>query len=372
MNSETEKLSNTYEKFVEEEINKDRENNKLNKVTLKCSIKDSDSRIFKGRFAPLSNVSTNISDNNSNPFMKFESLKTEIDMIEKDLEFYKNNKELFESKFKYSFSNAYEELIKLKKISEFVNNSDNYKILKYIVKKHGPDVLENKDIISLLNSKMYDKTNQKLLNNMNLINELKDSKINNFDDLSFELYLTPDTEQIKMFSQIVEIQKQIEDLQEKIGKYDFESKKQTLSEVVVNIKHNLKLFDKDYQKELNGKFEILKKKLEEITSGKHEFYKGINKQRIDGLYKNIESGKNLEDIIFKTLESIDSQRQNHENTACIFVKINEVHDLCEKMLVQLDEEIEVVDNLKNSIKSNNKSLTNNLELLNKKISQIIK
>lgn len=293
-------------------------------------------------------------------------------MIEKDLEFYKNNKELFESKFKYSFSNAYEELNKLKKISEFVNNSNNYKVLKEIVKKHGPNILENREILALINSKMFEKNNQKLMNNMSLINEIKDSKIHNFDDLSFELYLTPDTEQIKMFSQIVEIQKQIDDIQEKIGKYDLESKKQTLSEVVVNIKHNLKLFDKDYQKELNSKFEILKKKLEEITSGKHEFYKGINKQRIDSLYKNVESGRNLEDIIFKTLESLDSQRQNHENTACIFVKINEVQDLCEKMLVQLDEEIEVVDHLKNSVKSNNKSLSNNLELLNKKINQIVK
>lgn len=129
------------------------------------------------------------------------------------------------------------------------------------------------------------------------------------------------------------------------------------------------MFDKDFQKELSGKFDILKKKLDEIASGKQDFYKSVNQNRIDLLYKHLESGKKLEELIFKTLTSLESFKSSHEDSAEIFVKINEIQEMTEKMLIQINDEIEVVEELKNSIAENNKVISKNVTLLEERFNK---
>ena len=117
---------------------------------------------------------------------------------------------------------------------------------------------------------------------------------------------------------------------------------------------------------------MLKKKLEEISSGKQDFYKNINHQRLASLHKNIDSGKQLEDLIFKTLNSIDSLKQNHEDAACIFVKINEVQEMIDKMLIKLDNEIESSEELNKNIIENNSVISKNLNYLKDRFENIKK
>jgi hypothetical protein len=170
-----------------------------------------------------SQVSTDITDNNDNPFERFERIKKEIEYIENDISFYKNNQELFKQKFNYSYESAYEEVSKLKSVTDFMRKSENFSLIKEIIKKDKKFLGPDKNVVSLLNKKNIEENNKNLLKNINLINSIKGNKITDFDKICYELYLTPDTSHIKLYSQIVDIQKMIEDLQEKIGNYDLVS-----------------------------------------------------------------------------------------------------------------------------------------------------
>lgn len=227
------RIPEVYRELVIEEKNKESLESELESLYVKShksyfhhDNKDKDDinsiRLNTFRIPGKSVASTNITENNENPFFRFEKIKQEIDFIEKDIEFYKKNEEIFQSKFNYSFQDAYDELLKIKKITDFINKSDNLKLIKKITEKN-PQILKDKNNISLLNSKIFELENKKLLSNMNLIHEIKDSKITNFEDICYELYLTPDTNHIKLNTQIVEIQKKLDDIKEKIGIYDLVS-----------------------------------------------------------------------------------------------------------------------------------------------------
>ena len=71
--------------------------------------------------------------------------------------------------------------------------------------------------------------------------------------------------------------------------------------MVNNIKNNLRLFDKEYQKEIQAKMETLNTRLKELNEGKEEFYQTLNKPKLDELFKDFDWSKRQEDLIFKTV-----------------------------------------------------------------------
>ena len=363
------KLSVVFEKMnAEDGGDKSFKNSTLFKSHHSYQKKPGDKKIYRNK-PPKSEASTTVNDN-ENPFEKFERIKAEINFIESDLGFYKTNPSIFEEKFNYTLDSAFSEIKKLRKALDFIQNTENFNTIKELIHRfkstsHLSNPSNPNHPLSLLNKKIYETNNLKMLSNINIIKEIKSKEITGFDDITYELYLTPDTQHIKLYSQIVEIQKRIEELQERIGNFDL-SKKMPLSETVINIKHHLRLFDKDFQKEIGLKTDVLMKKLEEVTAGKSEFYKSINTDKLDRLYKMIENnntggsgGKNIEGVIFKTLNSIDSLRQFHEDAACIFVKISEVQETSEKMIIQLDEQLEVIEELKKTVEDNNTLIEKN-------------
>ena len=133
-----------------------------------------------------------------------------------------------------------------------------------------------KDSYKLLNQRIYEKLNEHLLNKVKIINKLKSDKVEKYDNVEYELYLTPDTMKVKLFTKMMEIKKSIQHLEEKIGVWDIKSKKHSIGEVVNNIKNNLRLFDKEYQKEIQAKMETLNTRLNELNEGKEEFYRTLN------------------------------------------------------------------------------------------------
>lgn len=134
----------------------------------------------------------------------------------------KKNESLFKSKFKYSNNEIYNELSKLKSVTDYISKNENYNIIRKIF-KNDKNLANGKENIQYLNKKIFENINLKILHNISLIKEIKDSKITNFNDICYELYLTPDSSKIKLFSQIVEIQKMIDELDEKLGNYDLVS-----------------------------------------------------------------------------------------------------------------------------------------------------
>lgn len=77
-----------------------------------------------------------------------------------------------------------------------------------------------KENYSLLNMRVYEKLNEHLLNKIKIINRLKADSIEKYDNVEYELYLTPDTTKVKLFTKMMEIKKAIQNMELKIGNWD--------------------------------------------------------------------------------------------------------------------------------------------------------
>jgi hypothetical protein len=55
---------------------------------------------------------------------------------------------------------------------------------------------------------------------MKIINNLKSQNIDNFNNVEYELYITPDTQKVKLFTKIMDLKKSIQNIESKIGSWD--------------------------------------------------------------------------------------------------------------------------------------------------------
>jgi hypothetical protein len=118
----------------------------------------------------------------------------------------------------YSIDQAQAELKKLQTVCEFIKDSENYKVVDEISKR-GLNEIES-DNYFLLNKKIYDKLNEHLLNKLRVINKLKADSIKNYEDVEYELYLTPDTTKVKLFTKLQDLKKNISIIESRIGEWD--------------------------------------------------------------------------------------------------------------------------------------------------------
>lgn len=117
---------------------------------------------------------------------------------------------------------------------------------------------------------------------------------------------------------------------------------------------------------------MLKTKLNEICSGKESFFKDSHKQKIDSLFKNLESSKKLEDLIFKTLTKVDSLKKNHEDSAAVFVKLNELNENQEKLQNTIESDTEILNNFKEGVLENNNMIKKNIETIRARLNKLKK
>lgn len=104
-----------------------------------------------------------------------------------------------------------------KAVTDYISQSDNFKILKEI-KEKNPKI--DKENYKLLNVRVYEKLNEHLINKMKIINNLKAQNIDNFNNVEYELYITPDTQKVKLFTKIMDLKKSIQNIEAKIGSWD--------------------------------------------------------------------------------------------------------------------------------------------------------
>jgi hypothetical protein len=109
------------------------------------------------------------------------------------------------------------ELQNLKIVSEYVGNSENYRIMQEL---KNQNLKLEKESYKLLNMRIYEKLNEHLLNKVKIINKLKSDSVMKYDNVEYELYLTPDTLKVKLFTKMMEIKKAIQNLENKIGVWD--------------------------------------------------------------------------------------------------------------------------------------------------------
>ena len=306
-----------------------------------------------------SNLSTKIDEEDSkqlNPISEFFRIKKEIDSIEKDIKFYNEHKDLFKDPL--SYKKSMEELKKIKEAANFIYNDEKFK-------KFRKNYINNSQI---LNMKMTEKLNEHLLNRIEIISKLKSDYPELYSNIDYKLILTNDNIKNKRKIQIENIKNKIKEIELKIGKIENKNKEETLTKLVLEIKRNLSLFDKNFLNDLDKAMNNLKDNLNENLLNQ-ELHK--MKPRIDEMYnlfnENFQTIKEIEDIISNTISKMESNKNNHEEKAYIMLKIKDVTSQQEKIGVNIDENIQLLDELKNNIKSNCEIMKKNINILNDKI-----
>ena len=251
-----------------------------------------------------------------------------------------------------------EELKKIKEAANFIYNDEKFK-------KFRKNYINNSQI---LNMKMTEKLNEHLLNRIEIISKLKSDYPELYSNIDYKLILTNDNIKNKRKIQIEKIKNKIKEIELKIGKIENKNKEETLTKLVLEIKRNLSLFDNNFLNDLDKAMNNLKDNLNENLLNQ-ELHK--MKPRIDEMYnlfnENFQTIKEIEDIISNTISKMESNKNNHEEKAYIMLKIKDVTSQQEKIGVNIDENIQLLDELKNNIKSNCEIMKKNINILNDKI-----
>ena len=306
-----------------------------------------------------SNISTKIDEEDSkqlNPIKEFLRIKNEIDSIEKDINFYNEHKELF--KGSVSYKNSLDELKKIKDAANFVFNDENFQTIH-----------KNYKNSQILNMKMTDKLNEHLLKRIEIINKLKSDNPEYYYNIDYKLILTSDNMKNKRKNQLEKIKNKIKEIEFKIGKINNEKKEETLLNIILELKKNIQLYDKTFLKELEIASNNLKQKIEETSPSNLNFkrmqstFELMNKT----FHEKFGSIQDLEKIIINIISIMESKKNNHEENAFIMLKIKDLLNQQEKISANIDENIELLDELKENIKSNNEVMKKNINILKNKI-----
>lgn len=295
-----------------------------------------------------------------NPIDKFNMIKKEIDLIENDIAFYKEHPEAFKSEV--PLESCLDELKKLKIISNYITNSDNYALVQQIKAKTNLD----KSDYSSLNKKIYEKLNEHLLNRIQLINKLKGDNPALYKNIQYELFLTPDTAKVKQLTKMLEIKRAITAIENKIGDWNLEERKKTIAETVENINSHLRMFDKNFHDQTLKKIDRLKRRIIELQKNS-EPYNPKDIEKIEELNSGFSSSKDVEDIIFTTIQKMETLKGNHEESAFISLKLKQLLDQQEKIGVSIQENNQVLDKLKENIIVNASVIQKNIEMIKLKM-----
>ena len=370
MNTQNQK--NEYYDGGEEEI----DINKLNELEKEKFKKDFESIISykesnesKQRIKKLDQDDINQSSSTSasgeeNPLSKFISLKSKIDQLEKEIQLYSEHKELID--FNESIDQCFDKIKKLKESVNFISKSNNFYKLKKIIdtqKANKDNKLEN---YKILQNKMCDNLNLHLINRANIINKLKLENPEVYSNIDYELYITPETNKIKKISKLIEIKNKLNNIKTRIGEWDVEQNKNNLISTIDELKMNIKLLDPEFKKDLERQKDIISKRVKEIENN-FEFYNVIDKEYLDNLYTGFKNGEEIENIITNTVAKMESLKEGHEISAFVGLKLREMIEQQEKLGIEMNNNSQILINLKKNIKSNIDVMKKNIEILKEKI-----
>ena len=308
-----------------------------------------------------------LNNDEKNPIFFFKNLQKEIDLIEKDLDFYSKNKEEYKSKI--DLKKSIEELKKLKILSNYIQKSKNYSILNKlynIQQKNSKFISANK--YNILNKEIYENLNKDLNDKIKEINNLKNENTNNFSDFEYELFITPNKNNIKLFKKILEIKNSINKIENTIGQWNYDIKKKSISTTINNIKNRIQITNTNFQSKIDSQLKDLKNRLNNMNFGKENFYNNEeDKSKIDKLYSKFISPKDIENTINQTINKMENLKNNHEDFAFINLKLKNIIEEQEKIAKDIIDNNEILNNLKENIDNNVLLMKKNLDFLNKKI-----
>ena len=310
-----------------------------------------------------------------NPLSTFLKLQKEVEIVENDLNYYLQNKDKYKSIV--PLETSLEELNKLKYIINYVNSSNNFAKLKKINEIENKSGIKiNNNNYNLLNKKVYINLDEQLNQKLNNIKKLKTDNPINFNNFEYQLYLTPDNEKMKQFKELDEIILKINEIEQKIGKWNFNNKKNTIAATLDNIKGNMILIDKMSKNKMKKKFDAANEKIREIKDNYKEIYDEIEKNRND--IKNKEDklkdltsegidAKNAEKIICNVIYKMELLKDDHEKSIYLNQKIKELIKKNEEMKQQLEDNIKILDDVQENIQLNADTMHNNIKVIKQKL-----
>ena len=301
-----------------------------------------------------------------NPMLEFSRLQKEVELIEKDLSFYLENKDKYKSIAPIEIT--FEELNKLKYIMKYITSSNNFEKLKKLTEIQAKNGIKiNEDKYNLLNKKIYDKLETQLSENLKNIKKLKEENLINYNNIEYELFLNPDNEKMKQFKELDEIIQQINEIENKIGKWNYNNKKNTIGLALDTIKSNMILLDKTAKNEMKKKFDKAKEKLTDIKDNFKEAYDKIDNEKLKDLCSEGVDAKNAEKIICNIIYKMELLKDEHEKSIYLSQKIKELINKNEGLKGEIDDNIKILDKLQESLQLNTDTMTKNINVIKQKL-----
>ena len=331
------------------------------------SYKDINDSPFKKNFVKrnedIALSSSTSASGDENPISKFMSLKSKIDSIEKEINLYSENTNLINNN--ESMENCLSKLKKIKEAANFISQSKNFIELKKIINEQKLNKTEKLENYAILQKKMNENLNIHLINRANIINKLKSENPDEFNNLDYQLFVTPETKKIKKLSKIIEIKKKIENTKNLIGEWDMEQNKKNLNDTIDDLKRDINLSNIKFKKEIEAQKDIIIKRVKEMEND--DFYNVIDKEYIDDLFTGFQNSQEIENIITETVNKMESLKEGHEVSAYVGLKLQEMIEQQEKLGNEINNNSQILINLKKNIKNNIEVMRKNIELLKAKI-----
>ena len=213
---------------------------------------------------------------------------------------------------------------------------------------------------------MYENLNLHLINRANIINKLKLDNPIEYNNLDYELYITPETKKIKKITKLIEIKNKLNKIKNKIGNWDMEQNKNNILTTIAELKTKIKLLDPEFKKEIEKQKNIISKRVKEMEIN-DDFYNVIDKEYLDDLYTGFKNGEEIENIITSTVSKMEALKEGHEISAYVGLKLQEMIDQQVKLGNEMNHNSQILINLKKNIKNNVEVMRKNIELLKSKI-----
>ena len=296
----------------------------------------------------------------------YNELKSEVELIEKDLKSYNENKEQYKSIA--PIEATLEELNKLKYIISYIESSKNFDKLKKIndIENHF-NLKFTENNYNILNKKLYKNLDEQLNKRLNELKKLKQENPVNYKNMEYELFLSPDNEKMQQLKELDEIISKINKVEEKLGKWNFNNKKNTISYNIDLIKRNYIFIDKVSKNEFLKKFDKINMKLDDIKDNYKDVYNKIDEKKLNDLLSEGINAKEAEQIIKNTIYKMELLKDEHEKSIFINQKLKELINKNEEIKGQIEEDTQMLEQLKENIESNVTTMKKNIDFLKQKI-----
>ena len=300
-------------------------------------------------------------------FLKtYNDLKSQVELIEKDLNFYKENKEQYKSIV--PLENSFEELNKLKYIISYIESSTNFEKLQKIneiKKKFNLQIKE--DDYNIFNKKLYNDLDEQLNTRLNKLKKLKLENPADYQNFEYELFLSPDNEKMKQYKQLDEIFSKINQIEEKIGKWNIDNKKNTICSMLDLIKINLIFYDKIAKNEIMKNYDNANIKLEDIRENYQKIYDTMDEEKIKDLISEGINAKEAEKIINNTIAKMELLKDEHEQSIYLSQKVKELINKNEQIKERIESDTLMLEQLKENVENNANTMKKNIEIIKQKM-----